>query len=278
MKSVFTIIVSVLDAAGSIQRCINSVANQTYPNIEFIIIDGGSTDGTVDVIKANDNLIDYWESAKDLGIYSAWNKALKRTSGDWIYFLGADDYLFNEDILECVYEGLLKAPKDCKIVYGRVCIVNKEGQVLFEKGEPWENFGKRSSYSMVIPHQGVFHHKDLFKEYGCFDESFKIAGDTDFIFRVIKNCNPFFLEDLTIAAMEYYGKSSNPKNKILGLIEVSNARRKNGSKPYTLLWVIEYIWALSIDFLDKIAGRKMVKNIVKLYCKLTRQPPYWEKY
>ena len=278
MSTSFSIIVSVLNSAYTIQRCINSVVKQCYANKELIIIDGGSTDGTVDILQANDGIINFWESQKDSGIYNAWNKALDHANGDWLYFLGADDYLYSIDVLDCVAGEIVTIPSECKLVYGRVCIVNKKGQVLFEKGQPWNNFSKVSFHSMFIPHQGVFHHRDLFKEYGCFDESFQIAGDTDFLLRVIKNNAPFFMHGYIIAAMEYYGKSSNPKYKLLGLRESFIARRNNGFRSVTLLWVIEYFWALLLLLLYKTIGRKGIRRIVKIYCNITNQPPYWEKY
>ena len=274
----FSIIVSVLNSAYTIHRCINSVVKQSYPNKELIIIDGGSTDGTVEILQANDGVIDFWESKKDFGIYNAWNKALDYANGEWLYFLGADDYLFSLDTLESVAHELTKLPPECKLAYGRVCIVNKDGKIIFEKGEPWENFINRSSYSMVIPHQGVFHNRNLFEEYGRFDEYFQIAGDADFLFRILKNNEPHFFSGLTIAVTEYYGKSNDPKNKLMRLQEFLIARRNNGFSPVTFHLIIEYIWALLLGFLYKTIGRKGIRKIVEIYCNLTNQPPYWEKY
>ncbi|HEX3386494.1 MAG TPA: glycosyltransferase, partial [Mucilaginibacter sp.] len=86
-----SIVTVVFNAADSLELTILSVINQSYPNTEFIIIDGGSTDGTVDLIKKYDKKINYWISEKDSGIYDAMNKALDVVSGDWVYFLGAGD-------------------------------------------------------------------------------------------------------------------------------------------------------------------------------------------
>jgi glycosyltransferase involved in cell wall biosynthesis len=96
----FTIIVAVLNNKEFLERCIESVNNQTYPHKELIIIDGGSTDGTVDILKDNDDRIAYWESKTDCGIYHAWNKALDHAHGECICFAGADDYFYNLQTLE----------------------------------------------------------------------------------------------------------------------------------------------------------------------------------
>ena len=278
MRHTFTIIVSVLNSASTLQRCIDSVINQTYPYKELIIMDGESIDGTVEILQINDNSIDYWESKKDSGVYNAWNKGLDHANGDWIYFLGADDYLFSHSVLEGIAHELDKLESKYKLVYGVVCIINEDGKIIFNKGEPWEKYDQTRSHSMVMPHQGVFHHRDIFEEHGRFDESFLVCGDIDFLFKVLKHNEPYFLPGLTIAAKSYYGISSNPKNKLLILKEVYKARRNNGLKSITLLWLFEYSWALSLGFLQKIVGRKGVRNIIKSYCKLTNQPPYWEKY
>ena len=87
-----SIIVAVYNGEKTLQRCIDSVFSQTYPHKELIIIDGGSTDGTVDILQTNNDKITYWKSEPDNGIYQAWNKALDHAKSDWICFLGSDDY------------------------------------------------------------------------------------------------------------------------------------------------------------------------------------------
>ena len=93
-----SIIVAVYNSKKTLQRCIDSVFSQTYPHKELIIIDGGSTDGTVDILRANNDKITYWKSEPDNGIYQAWNKALDHAKSDWICFLGADDYLWKPKV------------------------------------------------------------------------------------------------------------------------------------------------------------------------------------
>jgi glycosyltransferase involved in cell wall biosynthesis len=90
-----SVIVAVFNGAKTLQQCIDSVAGQTYPHKELIVIDGGSIDGTREILEGDATKLAYWVSEPDRGIYHAWNKALARARGDWICFLGADDYLWS---------------------------------------------------------------------------------------------------------------------------------------------------------------------------------------
>ena len=102
-----TIITAVYNALDTLEQAILSVLEQTYPNIEYIIIDGGSTDGSVELIKKYSSRIYYWVSEPDRGIYNAFNKGIYKSTGDYVYFLGADDCLFSKDIISKVVEELI---------------------------------------------------------------------------------------------------------------------------------------------------------------------------
>src|SRR3990170_1119466 len=104
LPPLFTIIVATLNSAHRLPRCIASFAGQTYPRRELIVMDGGSTDGTVDIIRTQGPAVAYWESSPDRGIYHAWNKALAHAHGEWICFLGADDYFWSPTSLSRVAE------------------------------------------------------------------------------------------------------------------------------------------------------------------------------
>ncbi len=90
-----SIIIPVLNGATTLRQCLNSIKEQDYPKLELIVIDGGSTDATVDILRENNDQITQWNSEPDDGVYDAMNKGIKVTSGDWVYFLGADDVLLN---------------------------------------------------------------------------------------------------------------------------------------------------------------------------------------
>jgi len=175
-----SVIVSVYNCAPTVQRCLDSIFAQTYPNIETIIIDGGSSDGTVDIIKSNTGKIAYWESKPDRGIYHAWNKALTHANGKWICFIGADDlWAYPGTIQDMIRIG---EEEKTLLVSGKIAIVDDQLNVIREKGEPW-NWKLLKRYH-CIAHPGMMHLKECFEKYGSYNESFRIAGDYEFSMRM----------------------------------------------------------------------------------------------
>jgi glycosyltransferase involved in cell wall biosynthesis len=170
IEPLISIIIAVLNGAVHLQRTIGSVLKQAYPYKELVIIDGGSTDGTVDIIKAYSQALAYWESKPDRGIYHAWNKALDHTRGDWVYFLGADDYFCHSNVLKDIVPYLIVDSSETRVVYGRVNQVAENGNIIGAFGDHWERLGKSFKSVMSLPHQGVFHHRSLFELHGRFDE------------------------------------------------------------------------------------------------------------
>lgn len=276
-----SVIVAVFNRRETLQRCIDSVNTQTYPNKELIIIDGGSTDGTVDVLKANSEIISYWESEKDRGIYHAFNKALTHAQGDWIYFLGSDDYLWENCGLSNIAQGIKNsASSNTTVVYGKVAIVSQSGDVLQVINKPWEQVRNLFLQGCSVCHQGLFHHKSLFEKYGQFDESYPITGDYELLLRELKykDSQPLFLPDITVAAMQTGGYSTSPEYRIAILQEYARARRKNHVLvlfPISWLWsyVKAVIWLILMNMFDK----KTVSYIADRYRVFTGRVAIWDK-
>lgn len=105
-----TIITSTFNAGEQLRFTAQSIKNQTYPHIQWIIVDGKSSDNTIDIIEELGELVSVWFSEKDSGIYDAWNKALKYAKGDWIQFIGAGDELAEADTLEKIAQILKRCP------------------------------------------------------------------------------------------------------------------------------------------------------------------------
>lgn len=230
-RPLFSIIVAVYNGAKDLPRCLQSIENQTFANRQLVVMDGGSTDGTVEIINKNKHLIDYWKSESDRGLYHAWNKALEHAQGDWICFLGADDRLLGTDALERMAVPLKTAYPRYRVVYGKVDYVNERGLVLDTKGTPWNHARGNFFSEMTLPHQGVLHHRTLFEEHGCFDESFRIAGDYEFLLRELKTRDALFVPEVRFASMQVGGMSSSPKGAEACLKEFARAREKHGVKP-----------------------------------------------
>jgi len=278
-KPVISVIIAVYNGAKTLQRCIDSVSNQTYSHKELIIIDGGSTDGTVDILKANSDKITYWKSEPDRGIFHAWNKALDQVQGDWICFLGSDDYFWELDVLERMRERLVEAVSaGVRVVYGQVAVVTEQGEALFVIGKPWEEVQKRFLQIMTLPHPGLMHHKNLFELHGKFDESFQIAGDYEFLLRELKTKKAEFVSDIIVTGMQRGGISANPANQIQVYRESAYARRKNEIKiVLPIQWIWNYVKAMRYVFLARLVGDKTTRWLADFYRLLTGRPRYWTK-
>jgi glycosyltransferase involved in cell wall biosynthesis len=234
-----SIIVAVKNGCKVMEKCLKKAIKQTYPHKEIIIIDGGSTDGTLQIIRNYQHAIAYWESNPDRGIYHAWNKALGYARGDWICFLGADDYFWNKKILENLAPDLIRASQSgIKVVYGRMARVSDSGRTLKEIGKPWKKIRWQMRHGMPLPHPGLMHHRSLFETHGNFDETFRIAGDYEFLLRELKNGSALFVDLLSIG--NQIGGIADV-NSPLTSREVLRARKKNGLGGVTWLWMLVYI-------------------------------------
>ena len=276
-KPLLTVIVAVFNGAATLQQCIDSVARQTYPNKELIIIDGGSRDGTVDLLEANREQIRYWISEPDRGIYNAWNKGLARAKGEWICFLGADDYFWDARVLERLAGQLEKLPPDIRVAYGQIMMVNSDGTSLYPVGEPWEKIRGRFRQVMCIPHQGAMHRRSLFEQHGQFDESFRITGDYELLLRELKVTNAFFMPDVITVAMRQGGISSAPANSLLLLREVRRAQRLHGQYFPGRFWLMAMMRVYIRLLLWNTLGERMARKALDLGRRMMGLPPFWTR-
>lgn len=233
-----TTIVAVYNGASTLQRCLDSFFRQTYPDKEIVVIDGGSTDGTVDILKANSEKLGYWESEPDRGIYHAWNKGLEHASGDWICFIGADDAFWSDDVFERMVPALETAQTSIRVVYGKVAVLDKNGEVLRYGGIPWRQARRNMRYTLSIPHIGTMHHRGFFDRHGRFDEQFRIAGDYDMLLRELKDGEALFIPDLITVGFQHGGLSNSPRAMPAMLDELRKIYRKHGivhpwTRPYS---------------------------------------------
>lgn len=189
-----SVVIVTLNAKNTLQNCLGSIYRQRYPSIEIVLMDGGSTDGTVDLLKLNDDKIACWKSEKDGGVYEAMNKALGYITGEWVYFLGADDELFDE-FSELAFQ--LKDPS--LIYYGNVLLDGKKFR------------GKVSAYQhskSAICHQAMIYPRKVFNKYR-FNTKYRISADHELNMRVWKDKDfTFHYIDLTIANYNHTGMSS----------------------------------------------------------------------
>lgn len=272
-----TVIVAVYNAKNTLKQCIDSILNQSYSNIELIIIDGGSTDGSLDILKQSNQGIDYWISEPDKGIYNAWNKAIPRITGDWVCFLGADDYFLGQDVLSEMVHYLDNVSENIGVVYSKIMLIGIDGEKLFSIGDTWEKSRKYYPYAMPIPHPGALHRASLFKEYGLFNEAFKIAGDYEFLLRVFKNKEALYIPDLLSVGMRQGGISSNPYNSLRQLKEVRSAQQSNGVSEVSMYWILAVVRVYIRLIMWRILGEATSRKLLDIGRKIMGKPAFWTK-
>jgi glycosyltransferase involved in cell wall biosynthesis len=223
-----SIIVAVFNGKETLQQCIDSVAQQTYQNKELIVIDGGSNDGTLDLLSQNSSRLTCWLSEPDSGVYSAWNKGLARAKGEWVCFLGADDFLWDATVLEEMARLLHTLPQSVRVAYGQIVLIDVDGESTRTIGEPWAQVRDSFKLYMSIPHVGTMHRRSLFEQHGMFNESFQIAGDYELLLRELTTGDAFFIPNLIVAGQRLGGISTDKKNNLKIIREVWRAQRIRG--------------------------------------------------
>jgi len=187
-KPIVSIITACLNAESTIEQTIQSVIEQTYPNIEYIIIDGGSNDGTLNIIKKYEDNIAKWISEPDSGVYDGMNKGIIHSTGDILYFLNAGDHLYNNETIEDIVNTFEDG--DIVAVYGNVEVMNEHAKKRNIRGTEvtYNNLLYRR-----ICHQALFVRRNLFEEFGNFVTTLKFSADHEFIVKAIKRYPDRFL-------------------------------------------------------------------------------------
>jgi len=204
-----SIITVVFNGAKHVEQTIQSVLNQSYPNTEYIIIDGGSTDGTVDIIKQYENKIDYWKSERDGGIYFAMNEGISLAKGEWIGILNADDYYLPDTISQVIDATKLF---DAAIYHGNMQYVT-ENAVPISVAKP--DITKMNEMPAIF-HPTCFVKKMVYDKAGVFDTQYKISADYDFLLRCLKQKLIFSYIPQTLTCFRLGGLSGSCASNIEG--------------------------------------------------------------
>jgi len=230
-----SIIIVTFNAAKTLQACLDSIYQQRYLHIEIVIIDGKSTDDTVKILEANTDKISFWKSEPDDGIYDAINKGLNHITGEWVYFLGADDVLLDE-FSDLCYE--LKVPG--ALYYGSV----------LSKGE--KRSGLVSPYyqaKLGMYHQAIIYSSSIFKRYK-YNTKYKVSADHALNMQFHKDpAITFIFKDYIIANFNDTGVSSGGADKVFEKDKSRLIRENFGLK----LWMRYLFRRLK----QRIKGEKM---------------------
>ncbi len=187
----FTIITITYNAARWLERTVVSILSQSYPNIEYLIIDGGSKDGTVDIIKQYAPGIAYWVSEPDKGLYDAMNKGLKQATGDYVWFINAGDTLQSAATVQRIAMKIGKRSSLPDIIYGETSIVDAEGKPLgmrrlkAPKQLTWKSF----RMGMLVCHQSFIAKRTIAPDY---DLQYRLSADYDWCIRCLKQAKSIY--------------------------------------------------------------------------------------
>ena len=199
-KALITVITVVFNGEKYLEKTIQSIINQDYDNVEYVIIDGGSTDSTIAIIKQYENQIDYWVSELDGGIYDAMNKGISLATGEYIAFMNADDW-FENNIIKLIVQKSLHLKPD--YIFGdlyRISSIN--GNIEIHKG----NIETYKKYT-PIGHQALFVKKEILRQIP-FNTKYRIMADYDMMIKLINLKLPYCYMDMPVANFRLGGIST----------------------------------------------------------------------
>jgi glycosyltransferase involved in cell wall biosynthesis len=239
-----SVITVCLNAVEFIAQAIQSVVGQSYPGLEYIIIDGGSTDGTTEVIRQYAPRLAYWHSRPDRGLAHAFNLGLAQARGDWLLFLNADDFLLTPTVIEEMVPHLIRHNR-ADVVFGSMISLTREMDpqpvpLCKIGGHTWD--WREFRRGNMIPHQAAFTRREFFDRVGAFDEAYRLAMDYEHYLRAGAELKAQFVP-LPLVGMRAGGRCV--KSILETLREFRRAQVKNGALPP---------WLAQMNFLLR-AGR-----------------------
>jgi glycosyltransferase involved in cell wall biosynthesis len=239
-----TIITINYNNLDGLKRTFTSVFNQTWKEFEYVVIDGGSTDGSKELLEQYHDKIDYWVSESDKGIYNAMNKGIKKAKGEYLLFLNSGDNLINDKILEEHHNFI----KEKDLIYFNLEIARN----TFSQVRTYPEYINFSfMFSAGLPHQATFIKAHLFNELGKYDENLKFSSDWKFFMLCLFKLNCSYLKvDTTLSTFYLDGISSDSKN-----LKILNEERNQVMNSYFKCFVE--------DMIELVALKLLVSNLKK---------------
>lgn len=254
-KPLFSIITVTYNCKDDLEKTVKSVSNQVLRDFEHIIIDGKSTDGTVDVIKKYGEDIDYCVSEKDKGIYDAMNKGVKASKGELLFFLNAGDIFYDNKVLEEVRDFYINNNKPSGL-YGGINYINPIKGIEYEEIIKEEIDFKKIKMGKMIRHQSLFLRKDVFERTGMFDLEYGLGGDYEFECRLFLEGIKCVYFDRVIA--NFYGGGAGGNLFKAYKVKAKIIKDKFGKFNYIKYLLIRGICVLGVFILKKLGILKRV--------------------
>lgn len=241
-----SIITVTYNSAATIAGCIASVNKQTYPDIEHIVVDGASKDGTVEIIRSIANRVSQLISEPDKGIYDAMNKGIRMATGDVIGILNSDDFFTSKEVIAHIVSAFEKNEVDG--VYGDICFVKPENlnQVVRYYSARWFN-PSLFRFGFMPPHPSVYFRRTCFLELGLYKEDYRIAADYELLIRFLKvNRLKTHYLNFCVVTMRTGGDSTrNLKSNLILNQEIVRGCRENGIYTNMLILLFKYVFKVS---------------------------------
>ena len=223
--SLVSVVTVCYNAVSSIERTILSVINQNFSDIEYIIIDGGSSDGTIDLIKKYNKYISLWISEPDLGIYDAMNKGIIKSTSQWLIFMNAGDVFYNNSTINSITD--LLENNNIDILYGNILKVYSKHRIVKSRGIGKSNPSLIDFYTNTINHQSAFIRNTMFEKNGLYSLDYKLASDWYFFLQasmnnanivyIDKNISRFMMDGQSTIHLDKYIEEENTiKKKLFG--------------------------------------------------------------
>jgi glycosyltransferase involved in cell wall biosynthesis len=226
-----SIVTPSYNQAHFLERTILSILNQNYPNLEYIIIDGGSTDGSVDIIKKYEKYISYWLSEEDKGQADAINKGFEKSSGEILAYLNSDDTYLKGTlfyIAKCFQENI-----DISIAYGNIYFIDKEDKIIKEGITINYDFNIHLYDGAIIPQPAAFWRRTSFLKVGGFNEDLDLAMDGEFWFRLAAVGFKFYFIDIPLANFRLHNASKSIRVRKQHKCEAQAVREHILERPFT---------------------------------------------
>lgn len=210
----FSIITVTYNASRWVERTLLNVLSQSYPNIEYIVIDGGSTDGTAEIIRQYESGLAYWISEPDKGIYDAMNKGLRKATGDYVWFINAGDTLPTSDTVQSVAARVMKKKVLPDIIYGETNLVDEAGRLLGARRlkAPRKLSWKSFRMGMLVCHQAFIPKRSIAPQY---DSQYRYSADFDWCIRCMKQARTFCNTRLVLSNFLEGGTSTTQRKASL---------------------------------------------------------------